>query len=433
MTPIDHAEGHSGPSSDALPGDIPADESERNEALGFVDRLYSFRFTFGVIAGFILLYTFSILALERHLFSHFEGRVRAAIEVTDYSRPVATQIQQRLNNIVINSLWTGIGGVKVAPTVIGRDGSTLIYVARAPSIPQPQRYVGEEILREADRLLPATAYLTVSIPHNSILANAIMIVYAALAIQILWLRNISNARRQRHLLEEAMTHRSETETRAKEIEAELDKVRRQFHALEPTDPEQISEVNQLREERKSLEEKLASLEARELELRDTAAQASVLGREIGALEDLLEEASEDLATRDNAIRELEKNLKRASKNAANQEAGRARESEVLSRRYNTLYQNLEVDDRALHDIVALRDEAMKLKCEEKLKRLNDEADNMSVRRKVGGIPPHLTVFEMGFAGKGRIYYMKGSQRRFRVLNVGAKNTQNAAIEYLRKL
>ena len=84
-------------------------------------------------------------------------------------------------------------------------------------------------------------------------------------------------------------------------------------------------------------------------------------------------------------------------------------------------------------IVALRDEAMKLKCEEKLKRLNDEADNLAVRRKVGGIPPHLTIFEMGFAGKGRLYYMKGNQRRFRVLNVGAKNTQNAAIEYLRKL
>ncbi|MBW2725354.1 MAG: hypothetical protein JRE71_13285 [Deltaproteobacteria bacterium] len=97
------------------------------------------------------------------------------------------------------------------------------------------------------------------------------------------------------------------------------------------------------------------------------------------------------------------------------------------------YRNLEIDDRAINDIVALRDEAMKLKCEEKLKRLNDEADNLSVRRKVGGIPPHLTIFEMGFAGKGRLYYMKGNQRRFRVLNVGAKNTQNAAIEYLRKL
>ncbi|MCP5040016.1 MAG: hypothetical protein GY944_03235, partial [bacterium] len=49
------------------------------------------------------------------------------------------------------------------------------------------------------------------------------------------------------------------------------------------------------------------------------------------------------------------------------------------------------------------------------------------------LPPHLTIFEMGFAGKGRLYYTKGSQRRLRVLNVGAKNTQNAAIEYLRKL
>ena len=172
---------------------------------------------------------------------------------------------------------------------------------------------------------------------------------------------------------------------------------------------------------------------RELELRESAAKASALGQEIGALEDLLEEASEDLAARDTAIRDLEKSLKRASKNAANAESSRVRESETLSRRFGALYRNLEIDDRALQDFVALRDEGMKLQCEEKLKRLNDEADNVSVRRKVGGIPPHLTVFEMGFAGKGRLYYMKGAQRRFRVLNIGAKNTQNAAIEYLRKL
>jgi chromosome segregation ATPase len=230
-----------------------------------------------------------------------------------------------------------------------------------------------------------------------------------------------------------MENRVKTEQRARTIEAELDQMRRQFHSIESTDPEHNSEVNQLRDERKTLESKLAALESRELELRDSAARASELGHEIHALEDLLEEASEDLENRDDAIRNLETSLKRASKDVANQEAGRAREADVLSKRYGTLYRNIEVDDRALQDIVALRDEAMKLKCEEKLKRLNDEAENVTVRRKVGGIPPHLTIFEMGFAGKGRIYYMKGSQRRFRVLNVGAKNTQNAAIEYLRKL
>lgn len=265
------------------------------------------------------------------------------------------------------------------------------------------------------------------------LANSILIFYAALTMQVLWVRNRSVAKHQRRLLEQAVEQRKGSEVRARAIESELDQMRSQFRAIEPTQPADVSEVNQLREERKGLESKLVALEIRELELRESAARASALGQEITALEDLLEEASEDLAARGQAIRSLEKSLKRASKGAANEESGRARESEVLTRRFAALYRNLEIDDRAIQDIVALRDDAMKLKCEEKLKRLNDEADNLAVRRKVGGIPPHLTIFEMGFAGKGRLYYMKGSQRRFRVLNVGAKNTQNAAIEYLRGL
>ena len=429
MTANHDTEGPPSPSTDAA---LPV-ESQDGETQGLVDRIYSFRSTFAVIAGLILLYTFTIRAVEAHLLSHFENRVRDAIEITDYRRPVKTQIQMRINYIMKQSLWISVGGVNVAPTILGRDGSTLIYVSGGRSQPPAERHIYEEILLDAERLLPATAYLTVSVPHNSILANSILIVYAALAMQILWLRNLANARRQRTMLEEAMENRVKTEQRARTIEAELDQMRRQFHSIESTDPEHISEVNQLRDERKTLESKLAGLESRELELRDSAARASELGHEIHALEDLLEEASEDLENRDDAIRDLETSLKRASKDVANQEAGRAREADVLSKRYGTLYRNIELDDRALQDIVALRDEAMKLKCEEKLKRLNDEAENVAVRRKVGGIPPHLTIFEMGFAGKGRIYYMKGSQRRFRVLNVGAKNTQNAAIEYLRKL
>ena len=63
----------------------------------------------------------------------------------------------------------------------------------------------------------------------------------------------------------------------------------------------------------------------------------------------------------------------------------------------------------------------------------DDTDNVAIRRKVGGLPPHLTIFELGFAGKGRIYYTRGKQRRFRILSVGAKNSQKADLDYLRKL
>jgi hypothetical protein len=40
---------------------------------------------------------------------------------------------------------------------------------------------------------------------------------------------------------------------------------------------------------------------------------------------------------------------------------------------------------------------------------------------------------MGFAGKGRIYYTRGAGTNFRVLAVGAKNTQKVDLEYLSRL
>ena len=114
-------------------------------------------------------------------------------------------------------------------------------------------------------------------------------------------------------------------------------------------------------------------------------------------------------------------------------SSRGRESEILTRRLRVLYKSLEIDDRAVEDLVALRDESMKLKAEESLKRLADESDNVAVRRKVGGLPPYLSIFELGYAGKGRIYYTKGRTRRFRVLTIGAKNTQKTDLEYLSRL
>ena len=114
-------------------------------------------------------------------------------------------------------------------------------------------------------------------------------------------------------------------------------------------------------------------------------------------------------------------------------SARGRETDHLGRRLRTLYPSVEFDDHALEDLVALRDESMKLKAEAAVKKLCDEAENVGVRRKVGGLPAHLTIFELGFAGKGRIYYCRGRAQRFRILAVGAKNSQKSDLDYLARL
>ena len=135
-----------------------------------------------------------------------------------------------------------------------------------------------------------------------------------------------------------------------------------------------------------------TLRRMELEPDGKADQAVELSQEVRALEDLLEEAGSDLASKDDEIRELERNLKKASKGGS---GGRPRGSEQMGRRLRTLYKSLQIDDRAVDDMVALRDETMRLKAEEKLKRLEEEADNVSVRRKVGGLPDQLSIDPTG--------------------------------------
>ena len=92
-----------------------------------------------------------------------------------------------------------------------------------------------------------------------------------------------------------------------------------------------------------------------------------------------------------------------------------------------------MDDRAIADLVALGDESQKLRAEEVLKRLDDDPDTAAIRRKVGGLPPHLSIFELGFAGKGRIYYMRSERGGYRVLAIGGKATQKQDLEYLSRM
>jgi hypothetical protein len=158
-----------------------------------------------------------------------------------------------------------------------------------------------------------------------------------------------------------------------------------------------------------------------------------LASERESLEELLDDALADLARKDEELRGLAEKLQRADQGRADVAAPRARELDLLGNRLRTLYKNLEFDDRAVRDLIGLGDEGMKLRAEESIKRLSDDVETASVRRKVGGLPAHVTVFELGFAGKGRIYYTLGRQRRFRVLAVGAKNTQKTDLEYLSRL
>ncbi len=395
-----------------------------------LDRLSSFRITYVAIVVFLLSYVMSVEGLEALLSTHFRSAVAEAIHVSPLDGPVEDQIQQRVSAAVQGSPWIRIGRVRVDAFVLGADGRTPLYVG-GRRIP-PLRNVNQESwVAEANRLLPASADVVVSVPHDSVAAIAILVLYASILLPGLFLYDRSVGRRQQELLEGATGARDASADRARSIQAELDQVRQHLSQVEPGERSHAEEIRQLEKERSALHEKLGHLTQREATLRASASRATELEDERRALEELLDEAVDDLGHKEEEIQSLQGRLKRAAK--ASPSGGRGRAAEQLSRRIRTLYKNLEIDDRAIQDLVALGDESMRLKAEEGIKRLVEDPDSAAIRRKVGGLPPQLSIFEMGFAGKGRIYYTKGRQHRVRVLAIGAKNTQKSDLEYLSRL
>jgi hypothetical protein len=395
-----------------------------------LDRRGGLGVIYAAVLAFIVLYVFSVKGLERVLNGHFQRAVAAAVTVDPMAGPITTQIQEGVDRVVRRSFWVRPGGVRVNVLVFGADGRTPLYVGGRSVAPPASSNDPMAAVREGEVLLPASIDVSVSVPHNALAANVILVGYAGLLIWGLFSYQRALARREAAEIERAVQVRDATAVRAAQIERELAQVRERLADALPTEAAQQEEIAQLQSDRESLQRQLAALESRERELRAEAHKSSDLDAERRTLEEMLDEALSDVSRRDEEIRSLEARLKRAAKEAP---APRLRESEQVERRLRALYKNLEIDDRAIDDLVALRDVDMQLKAEEAMKRLSDEPDTAAIRRKVGGLPPHLSIFEIGFAGKGRIYYTKGAVRRHRILSIGAKNSQKTDLEYLSRL
>ena len=391
-----------------------------------------FAVSIGLLALFIA-YFMTIRFVEIALNREIQSRVENAIAVTRFNRPVIPQIKERIDEAVRQSRWISLGGLRVSTLVLARDGVTWLYVDGHGTAPTPEGLAPTDMIGEWLDYLPATAEITVTLPHTAPISNAILFVFTGVFLRFAYLTNQRQSGQESQRLEEALAIRDRAADRTREIESELATTRLRLSEIEPMEREQSEEIDALQHERESLQRKLSDLAAREESLRGRADSAVDLAHEVRALEDLLEEATGDLDSKDGEIGRLEQSLKKASKASDRAASTKTRAAELIARRFRTLYKTIEIDDRAIDDISSLGDEGLRLKAEEIVKRLAEEADNVAVRRKVGGLPGYVQVFEMGFAGKGRIYYTRGKSKRFRILLVGAKNTQPTDLEYLSRL
>ena len=171
-------------------------------------------------------------------------------------------------------------------------------------------------------------------------------------------------------------------------------------------------IRELETERAQLMARLGELERRETALRsEGGSQLESLQSEHRALEELLDEALSEMRTKEDEIRALQRQVKKQER----AERRPLRRATPSRKRLRTLYKNLEIDDRAVDDVSTCATSARAARGGEPEAALATTRDQAQVRRKVGGLPPHLSIFELGFGGGGRIYFTKGRVRRHRIL------------------
>ena len=413
----------------------PAPGTSAEEERRPFDYLASFRVLYLALFAFMMLYVVSIEVAETMLQRHFKEQVRIATRVSPSNGPIVVQIHERVDEVIQSSPWVRVGGRPRA-----RDGPrerrrhTPLHRHGPDDSCRAARHHPRRRMYRAVRMLPTDSDVHIAVAHGSMLSASILIAYASVLLSGLFFYNRSIARREAARLAGAVAARESAAQRARSIESELSAVRNRLDELEPSERSQSVEIQKLQGERASLRAKLSELARREAELVAGAERSTELEDERQALEDLLEEALEDVNQKESEINELQDRLKTAAKKKpSGGGSSKSREAERLARRMKTLYKNLAFDDRAIADLVALRDDAMKLRAEEALKRLAEDSESAAVRRKVGGLPPALSIFELGFAGKGRIYYSRNDSGVYRVLSIGAKNTQQKDLEYLSRL
>jgi hypothetical protein len=195
----------------------------------------------------------------------------------------------------------------------------------------------------------------------------------------------------------------------------------------------LAQLQRLEDQRSLLSESVQRMKTElEQERRKASAAEDEMIDELVALE---EKISENLALQENQLDEidaLKEKIRQYEKDNEVKTRQRLKGIEAIRKRFNALYKNAAIHDRAIEGFAELTDE-MKIKAEEVIHQLNDDPKMVQIKRKVFGKKNRETVFEVIFAYKGRLYFRNIDGNRVEVLVVGTKLTQTKDLAFLDKL
>ena len=365
-----------------------------------------------------ILYIAAAYSLERHFQARFAREIEDVYTgdpnlLFDGSLRLQNAVNKNVDHYLRSSALISLG-LKARITITTKKGK-LIYPAVfnqddvTAERPAPQQVAAEnfDLMNEGFVITVETKF-----EHNRLLSNGILFFCILLSLVILYAHFRFAAKKAR--IEDLQKHQ------------EIDR-------LQKMESENAKRMDALQAERGNLNTQIEELRlVLEDQKRKTDHNENDLIDEIEALEGKL---SENLALQDDHMKEIEQlrdivQVYEKGRQKGNRQ--RIKASDSVKKRFNTLYKNIVIHDRAISGFVELNED-LKIKAEEVIHQLNEDSGAVTIKRKVFGRKGHQTVLEVIFAYKGRLYFRNAKGRRVEVLAVGTKNTQARELEFLARL
>jgi hypothetical protein len=381
------------------------------------------KFRFSVILLCVILppvfYILSIQLLERHaekqLLKTLEGSYLGDTRLLyDGSQTLQRAIQKNVDRTLARSRWIAWGG-QASVTVKTRQ-NTLLYplaydvLGAGPDLDKTPLEIATENFHLINEGLDLT--LVFKLPHDTLLTNAVLAAFILLSLGGLYAY-------YRHWNAQ---YRRETAGRIQELDrlVQVERhYRRQLESLQDERAGMAADIEQMKMQVAEEKEKASSSEEEML------AELIAMEAQIAQKEEL---QNQQLAK----MRALQEKLDQMEQPKSKEGNRKQKPVDVSRKRFITLYKNLTIHDKAVEGYISLPEE-LKLKCEEVIVQLNDAPSSVQIKRKVFGKKNRVTVLEVTFGYKGRLYFRPRGENQADLLAIGTKNSQLQDLAYLERL
>lgn len=380
-------------------------------------KYFSFRVLFILILLPPIFYTLTLQGAETYFGNTFSKKLEDTYigdtkPLLEGTQDIQSVIESNINKFLKSKklfLWAG--------------GEIHVLVTTKNQIIYPPTYLPDEEHDTSFRDLLKTAQnnfhilsegldinLTLKIAHNTKFSNIILTVYILIFSIILYFYS------------RLISKKIKTEKNASEME---------LKRLRGQETRYIEELKNIERVRVDLTKRISDIKS---DLSDEKKKADMneeeMINEIIILEEKLEENNNFCKIQEEEIEGLQHQLAQYEKKASDRKKEKG--LTIVEKRFKTLYKNIDMDKRATSGFNELTED-MKIKCEEIIHQLNEDSNQVIIKRKVFNKKGHNASLEVKFAHKGRLYFRKEKNGRSHLLVIGTKNTQTKDLEYLDNL